>query len=80
MKSYSIAHYTITTSLGIRRYLSFLLCYEPIVLQHSASAVTIQLQPFAFVMVQSMPAFKFGKDILKGIFEASLIPYYYMLC
>lgn len=88
MKQHKISHYTITTSLAVKRYISFLNCYEPIQKQLPVQGSQANLlpnaeyllHPFSFVLVQDVPAFTFGKQILKGIFETTLTPYYQMLC
>ncbi|CDW76045.1 UNKNOWN [Stylonychia lemnae] len=86
LKQTTISHYTITTCLGQKRYISFLLCYEPIYVglipqTHLQQAMNeFVLLPFAYVIVQDSPAFDFSKQILKGVFETSILPYYQMLC
>jgi hypothetical protein len=77
LKQHSIGHYSITTSLGQKRYLSFLTCIEPLMPKsHATDPVEVTLAPFAYILVQEEASFKFSSQILKGIYETTLKPYY----
>ena len=78
----SVIHYTITTCMGVKRYLSCLLCVEPSQeLDKELGDQVAVLRPFVYCLVQSTPAFEFSRDLLlEGIHRRVLLPDYKTFC
>ena len=69
----TVIHYTVTTNQGIKRYLSCLLSKE---LTMEEGGI-IEIRPFVFCMVQSIPSFVSSRDyFLEGIHRRLMMPHF----
>ncbi|TNV74348.1 hypothetical protein FGO68_gene11793 [Halteria grandinella] len=78
----SVINYSVTTNLGVKRYLSCLLAFEPVRTKEPQSTDEfVTLQPFVYCIVQSIPGFDFARDfLLEALHRRVLLPFYKQFC